>query len=56
VVDRLYSGYGSTSGGGMRQGQQDSLFASGNAYLDREFPKLDRLLRATVVNVPDGRR
>jgi cyclophilin family peptidyl-prolyl cis-trans isomerase len=56
VVDRLYSGYGSTSGGGMRQGQQDSLFGSGNAYLDRVFPKLDRLLHATLVNVPDGRR
>jgi cyclophilin family peptidyl-prolyl cis-trans isomerase len=56
VVDRLYSGYGSRSGGGMRQGQQDSLFASGNAYLDREFPLLDRLIRATLVNVPNASR
>jgi peptidyl-prolyl cis-trans isomerase A (cyclophilin A) len=52
VVDRLYSGYGETSGGGMRGGRQDSLFIQGNAYLDRAFPKLDRLLRATLV---DGR-
>jgi cyclophilin family peptidyl-prolyl cis-trans isomerase len=49
VLDRLYDGYGSASGGGMRQGKQDSLFAAGNAYLDREYPRLDRLVRATVV-------
>ena len=49
VLDRLYDGYGSASGGGMRQGQQDSLFAVGNAYLDRKFPQLDRLIRATVI-------
>ena len=49
VLDRLHDGYGSASGGGMRQGQQDSLFALGNAYLDRKYPKLDRLRRAVVV-------
>jgi len=49
VVDRLYSGYGEGSGGGLRAGRQQRLFEEGNAYLDREFPKLDRILRATVV-------
>lgn len=49
VVDKLYSGYGETSGGGMRAGKQDKLFEEGNAYLDREFPKLDHLIRARVV-------
>lgn len=49
VVDKLYSGYGETSGGGMRAGKQDKLFAEGNAYLDREFPKLDHLIRARVL-------
>ena len=49
VVDRLYSGYGETSGGGMRAGRQEKLFEEGNAYLDREFPKLDRLVRASLV-------
>ena len=39
VVDRLYSGYGETSGGGMRAGKQDKLFEEGNAYLDREYPQ-----------------
>ena len=49
VVDRLYAGYGETAGGGMRGGKQAPLFEGGNAYLDREFPKLDRLLRAGIV-------
>ncbi len=49
VVDKLYSGYGEQSGGGMRAGKQAKLFEEGNAYLDREFPKLDRLLRASIV-------
>jgi peptidyl-prolyl cis-trans isomerase A (cyclophilin A) len=52
VVDRLYSGYGETSGGGLRAGKQDRLFESGNAYLDEAFPKLDKLIRATIAS-PD---
>lgn len=50
VVDRLYSAYGETSGGGMRGGKQGKLFEEGNAYLDREFPKLDKLIKARVVS------
>jgi homoserine O-acetyltransferase len=49
VVDKLYAGYGEHSGGGMRAGHQDKLFEQGNAYLDREFPLLDKLVRATIV-------
>jgi cyclophilin family peptidyl-prolyl cis-trans isomerase len=52
VVDRLYSGYGETSGGGLRAAKQDKLFEEGNAYLDAAFPKLDRIRRATVAS-PD---
>ena len=48
VVDGLYSGYGETSGGGVRAGKQGPLLAGGNAYIDREFPKLDRLIRVTI--------
>jgi homoserine O-acetyltransferase len=48
VVDRLYSGYGEDAGGGMRGGRQGKIFAGGNAYLDREFPKLDKLGRAVI--------
>jgi cyclophilin family peptidyl-prolyl cis-trans isomerase len=48
VVDKLYSGYGEKSGGGMRGGKQGKLFEEGNVYLDREFPLLDKLLRARL--------
>lgn len=49
VVEKLYSGYGETSGGGMRAGHQDRMFEQGNGWLDREFPKLDKLIRARIV-------
>jgi peptidyl-prolyl cis-trans isomerase A (cyclophilin A) len=49
VVEKLYSGYGEGSGGGMRAGKQDRMFEEGNAYLDNEFPKLDKLVRARIV-------
>ena len=48
VVDKLYGGYGEHSGGGMRAGRQDAMFEGGNAYMDREFPRLDKLVKATV--------
>lgn len=48
TVEKLYGGYGEQAGGGMRAGHQDAMFAGGNAYLDREFPKLDKLIRASV--------
>ena len=50
VVDRLYDGYGESSGGGVRAGRQQKVIAEGNKYLDREFPKLDRLLSARIVH------
>ncbi len=46
VVDALYSGYGENSGGGLRRGDQSRIVAEGNTYLDREYPLLDRLIRA----------
>ena len=49
IVDQLYSGYGEDAGGGMRAGKQGKIFEGGNTYLDREFPKLDKLVRASVV-------
>jgi cyclophilin family peptidyl-prolyl cis-trans isomerase len=50
VVDSLYSGYGENSGGGVRAGKQAALFSGGSAYLDREYPKLDRLIRVMVID------
>jgi cyclophilin family peptidyl-prolyl cis-trans isomerase len=48
VVDRWYSDYGETSGGGIRAGHQDAAFAGGNAFFDRDFPKLDRIATASI--------
>lgn len=49
VVDKLFGGYGETSGGGMRGGKQEPLLRGGNAYLDRQYPRLDRIVRASVI-------
>lgn len=46
VVDSLYSGYGAPGSTGPDQRQ---IAREGNAYLDREFPELDAILRARVV-------
>lgn len=48
VADTLYAEYGERSGGGIRAGHQDRLFAEGNAYLRREFPKLDYIKTARL--------
>lgn len=50
VVDSLYSGYGENSGGGVRAGKQAALIEGGNTYLDRAYPKLDRLIRVTIID------
>ncbi len=51
VIDSLYSGYGEDSGSGVRQGRQGPLERGGNAYMDRQYPKLDRIIRVTVSTV-----
>lgn len=52
VVDALNAEYGESAGGGIRRGKQDPLFSGGNAYLAREFPRLDFIRRARVVEGP----
>jgi homoserine O-acetyltransferase len=52
VLPRLYSGYGEKSGGGVRAGKQGAIEAGGNAYLERNFPRLDYIERATIVSMP----
>ena len=49
VVDALYAAYGETAGGGMRGGKQGRIFEEGNTHLDRNFPQLDKLIRARIV-------
>jgi len=48
VVDKLYAAYGDgpPRGRGVDQGR---LQAEGNAYLEREFPKLDYVKKAALV-------
>ena len=49
AADAFYAGYGEGMGG-IRGGKQDPGFAEGNVFFDREFPKLDRIKTAVVVN------
>jgi cyclophilin family peptidyl-prolyl cis-trans isomerase len=49
VADKLNAEYGESAGGGIRAGKQGPLFEGGNAYLNRSFPRLDYIIRATVV-------
>jgi len=49
VVDRLYARYGEGAPGGAGA-DQGRIQAEGNAYLERAFPKLDYVKRATLVN------
>jgi cyclophilin family peptidyl-prolyl cis-trans isomerase len=49
AVERIYSGYGENAGGGMRRGNQSRILAEGNVHLDRNFPRLTRIDRVTIV-------
>jgi peptidyl-prolyl cis-trans isomerase A (cyclophilin A) len=48
VVSALNAEYGDSAGSGIRSGKQAPLFEGGNAYLAREFPRLDYIVRATI--------
>jgi cyclophilin family peptidyl-prolyl cis-trans isomerase len=48
VADKLYTGYGESAGSGIRSGKQGPLFEQGNAYLRKEFPRLDYIIKATL--------
>ncbi len=47
VVDKLYSGYGEGAPGGSGPSQA-TIVMQGNAYLSKEFPKLDYIKKATI--------
>lgn len=49
VADALNAEYGEAAGGGIRAGKQAPLFEKGNAWLKQNFPRLDYIIRATVV-------
>jgi cyclophilin family peptidyl-prolyl cis-trans isomerase len=46
VADMIYSGYG-------EQPDQTSITNVGKAYLDKQFPRLDRILTAVIEPLPD---
>jgi len=48
VVDRLYSGYGEGAPRG-RGPDQGRIQAEGNGYLERSFPRMDYVKRASIV-------
>jgi homoserine O-acetyltransferase len=48
VVDAWNKEYGDGAGGGIRGGKQDPLFEGGNAYIDRMYPKLDKIMDVKV--------
>jgi peptidyl-prolyl cis-trans isomerase A (cyclophilin A) len=48
VADKLNAEYGDRAGGGIRAGQQAPLFDQGNAYLEKNFPRLDAIKKATI--------
>lgn len=48
IVDSLYKGYGEGAPRG-RGPDQGRIQSEGNAYLDRDFPQLDRTTRAEIV-------
>jgi cyclophilin family peptidyl-prolyl cis-trans isomerase len=48
VVD-LFNAEHREGPGGIRAGKQDPFFAGGNAWLDRQFPRLDYIRTATVL-------
>lgn len=54
VADALNAEYGESAGGGIRGGKQEPLFEQGNSYLQQNFPRLDGIVRATVIAKRSG--
>ena len=52
VADALFDGYGEAAGGGIRAGKQDPVFQGGNDYLRKNFPRLDYIRTARIVQMP----
>ena len=48
-IDRMNAEHGEGPGG-IRAGKQDPFFAGGNAWLLRQFPRLDYIRRATTLD------
>jgi peptidyl-prolyl cis-trans isomerase A (cyclophilin A) len=55
AIDALHSGYGEGAPRGKGP-DQGAAFNGGNAYLMKDFPKLDHIVRATVVSEGTGEK
>jgi len=55
VAEALNFEYGESAGGGIRGGKQHPLFEQGNAYLLKNFPRLDYITRAALAEVAVSR-
>jgi homoserine O-acetyltransferase len=51
AADALNGEYAESAGGGIRAGKQDPLFTGGNAFLLKQFPNLDYIVRATLLSL-----
>ncbi len=51
VVNNLYTGYGDSPPSGSGP-DQEALAHGGNAYLQKSFPLLDYIKKATVIDPP----
>lgn len=51
IVDNWYDGYGENAGGGLRAGTQGPIEREGAAWLDKNFPLLDRIVRARITSI-----
>ena len=51
VAGALNAEYGENAGSGIRSGNQGPLFESGNAWLKKNFPRLDYIQRATIEKI-----
>jgi cyclophilin family peptidyl-prolyl cis-trans isomerase len=50
VADAWYADYGENAGSGIRAGKQGPLFEIGNEYLEKNFPRLDYIVSAKIIN------
>jgi peptidyl-prolyl cis-trans isomerase A (cyclophilin A) len=49
VVDQLFKGYGDSQAAGGKGPDQTRIRNEGNTYLDRDFPKLDKIVKTSVI-------
>ena len=52
VVEQLHGGYGDSVSYGGKGPEQDLIHTRGAAYLEKEFPNLDKIITATIVSPP----